>query len=58
MSETMLVKPNGVQVRDPLTKTPLPPEGAEVPKDTYWLRRLQDGDVSDVKPVTAKKGDK
>lgn len=35
----------GVTVRDPITREPLPAEGAEKPLDTYWSRRLVDGDV-------------
>lgn len=29
---------------------PLPPEGATVPLDEYWARRLRDGDVLDADP--------
>jgi len=35
----------GVKVRDPATKQHLPDAGAEVPASTYWLRRLEAGDV-------------
>lgn len=42
----MKVKPRqGLLVRDPDTKHPLPPEGAEVPDTSHWRRRLADGDV-------------
>ncbi|MBI3452937.1 MAG: DUF2635 domain-containing protein [Rhodospirillales bacterium] len=43
----MHIKPSpGVVVRDPYTRRPLPPEGAEVPDhDSFYLRRLTDGDV-------------
>lgn len=43
----MKVKPApGLLVRDPISRRPLPPEGADVPDDsTYWVRRLLDGDV-------------
>lgn len=43
----MFVKPAaGLQVRDPVLRDLLPPEGREVPDyDPYWLRRLRDGDV-------------
>lgn len=37
--------PQILVVRDPVTRRPLPPEGAEVPETTYWHRRLRDGDV-------------
>ena len=32
-------------VRDPVTRLPLPAEGEAKPLDTYWSRRLVDGDV-------------
>jgi hypothetical protein len=42
----MFVKPNnGLSVRDPVKGTPLPENGAEVPDNTFWQRRLCDGDV-------------
>jgi hypothetical protein len=34
-----------VTVRDPITREPLPVGGAPKPLDTYWSRRLVDGDV-------------
>jgi hypothetical protein len=34
----------GRRVRDPEGGV-LPPEGARVPENTFWLRRIQDGDV-------------
>lgn len=54
-SDTVRVKPfPGRLVRDPLTKQPLPDAGAEVPRTTYWMRRLADGDVTEVQaPVKA-----
>ena len=40
------VKPErGKRVPNPDTGVPLPVEGAQVPKNQYWLRRLQDGDI-------------
>ncbi|AAS94693.1 DUF2635 domain-containing protein [Nitratidesulfovibrio vulgaris] len=49
--ETLHIRPRtGLVVRDPATMQPLPAEGAEVPTDSHWLRRLQAGDVV---PVTA-----
>lgn len=46
MPETITVKPApGLVVRDPATRQALPAEGAEVPRNTYWMRRLRDGDV-------------
>jgi hypothetical protein len=49
----MFVKPApGRKVRSPLSKQHIPETGVEVPDtDTYWVRRLQDGDVVEVKPV-------
>lgn len=41
-------------VPDPELGGVLPPEGREVPRDAYWLRRLRVGDVSDRKPAAAK----
>ncbi len=47
MSDTIHVIPRpGLTVRDPDNRVPLPPEGAEKPRTGYWLRRLQDGDVT------------
>lgn len=39
---TLFVKPADPAevIRDPVTFRPMPPEGAEVPADTIWLRRL------------------
>ena len=43
----MFVKPNnGLSVRCPVRGEPLPKDGAEVPDNTFWHRRLKDGDVS------------
>lgn len=38
------VDPTAV-IRDPHTKRPLPAEGAEVPENTFWVRRLRAGEV-------------
>jgi hypothetical protein len=48
----MFVKPApGIKVRHPQTKQHIPETGLEVPEgDTYWIRRLLDGDVLEVKP--------
>ncbi|WP_034627447.1 DUF2635 domain-containing protein [Desulfocurvibacter africanus] len=47
MPDTMFVKPSrpGLVVRDPVTKEPLSPEGREVPRNSFWTRRLTGGDV-------------
>ena len=42
----MRVKPKeGLLVRDPFTKRPLPESGRDVPDTTYWRRRVETGDV-------------
>jgi hypothetical protein len=42
----MYVKPiDGATVRYPVTLGILPKDGAEVPDDTYWNRRVRDGSV-------------
>lgn len=41
---------SGLQVLDPKTREPLPPEGRDVPRSRYWLRRLAEGDVALVGP--------
>ena len=52
-----LVPAAGLNVRDPATGEPLPAEGRAVRIDSYWLRRLRDGDVAAAKPAP-KKGEK
>lgn len=45
-----MIKPApGVTVRDPQTAQPLAAEGENKPRSSYWLRRLKDGDVVEVK---------
>lgn len=42
----MMVKPApGRAVRDPVTRQLLPEAGRDVPDNTFWHRRLRDGDV-------------
>lgn len=42
----MFIKPkNGIIIRDPITKAPVPETGREVPESGYWMRRLRDGDI-------------
>lgn len=42
----MFVKPTaGRAVRDPVKGTLLPESGSEVPDNSFWHRRIQDGDV-------------
>ena len=52
---TMIVKPaKGLRVPNPATGQPLPEEGAEVPRDQYWTRRILDLEVIEVNQVTRK----
>lgn len=47
MREKIFLVPRaGYIVRDPETKKPLPAEGMEVERSSYWIRRIQAGDVS------------
>jgi hypothetical protein len=48
-----VVPAQGLTVRDPVTRAVLPPEGDWKPRDTYWERRLNDGDVKEGKPPAA-----
>lgn len=51
----MFVKPkDGLSVRCPVRGEALPKDGAEVPDNTFWRRRLKDGDVS----LVLEKGEK
>ena len=47
MPDTATIKPasDDLVVRDPITRLPLLAEGEAKPLDTYWCRRLVDGDV-------------
>lgn len=53
--ETRNLKPAvpGLVVRMPVTGYALPEEGAEVEMNTYWHRRLRDGDVVEVPQAKA-----
>ncbi|NOI79237.1 DUF2635 domain-containing protein [Vibrio tubiashii] len=52
---TFKIKPKqGFTVKDPKTFKPLKPEGEDKPRNTYWLRRVQDGDCTVVKPTASK----
>ena len=47
----MFVKPaDGLKILDPLRRDYLPAEGRTVTLDTYWRRRLADGDVAEATP--------
>ncbi|WP_340617231.1 DUF2635 domain-containing protein [Xenorhabdus entomophaga] len=56
MTELHLKPANGLVVRDPETCQPLATEGERKPRTAYWLRRLKDGDVTEVAPLKLKKG--
>lgn len=48
---SMFVTPApGLMVLDPASRQPLPADGAHVPRTTYWLRRLREGDVIEQVP--------
>jgi hypothetical protein len=51
----MFIKPApGIKVRDPNSKLHIPETGVEVSAtDTYWARRLADGDVVEVKAAVS-----
>ena len=49
------VNPNAV-IRDPHTRLPLPADGAEVPDNNFWNRRLLDGDVVRIDAPTKPQG--
>ena len=51
----MRIKPaRGLKVRDPISKLPIPEAGVDVSEtDTFWARRLADGDVVEVKAPAA-----
>ena len=54
-SERIVVVPKqGARVLDPTNAEPIPAQGKEVERTTYWLRREREGDVT-VKAVPAKK---
>lgn len=42
-----VVPRTGMVVIDPATSQPLPVSGASVEMDSYWVRRLNDGDVTE-----------
>lgn len=50
-ANVITIKPApGLRVLDPTTMQPLPPEGAQVEKNTHWIRRIKEGDVTLVTP--------
>lgn len=56
MSKILIKPASGQLVRDPETMEPLPVEGKIVSQNSYWLRRIQDGDafVEELKTIKKK----
>jgi len=53
-ADRVYVKPaEGLKVRHPDARRHLHAAGEAVPRTSYWLRRLADGDVSEVPPPVA-----
>lgn len=46
MSTFVLIPAEGLKVRDPITKEPLPKGGARKPRSRYWMRRVAEGSCS------------
>ena len=46
MEYVFVIPKAGQIIRDPVSKLPLPAEGKKVKLDTYWRRRILDGDVT------------
>lgn len=55
--QTFTIKPRDKErlVRDPKTRAPLKQRGEVKPRNTYWLRRLRDGDVIEVTTKASRK---
>jgi hypothetical protein len=45
MTQIYVIPRPGARVRHPETGHVIPPEGENVVRSTYWLRRQRDGDV-------------
>lgn len=54
MTELHLKPAPGLTVRDPETLQPLAEKGERKPRTAYWLRRLRDGDVTEVQAAQRK----
>lgn len=54
-TETFHIKPArpDLVVCDPVTRQALAAAGEEKPRDTYWLRRLREGDVVELEAAAA-----
>ena len=57
-SNAWLKPKKDTKVRDPRTGEHLPAKGAMKPLNTYWRRRLRDGDVEQTEVATKKPGNK
>jgi Protein of unknown function (DUF2635) len=45
-NEMIFIKPaEGLTIRDPKSRMQIPEDGKLVKRDTYWMRRIHDGDV-------------
>ena len=56
MIDRLDIRPvEGLIVRDPHTRKPIPSEGVTVDRSPYWIRRLRDGDVVPVETKATKK---
>lgn len=50
MATIYFIPTPGLIVRDPATGQVVPPQGAEKPRNLFWLRRIKDGDGSEGQP--------
>jgi hypothetical protein len=58
MDTILYLKPReGLTVREPRTKKPLPEYGKAVSSSSYWRRRLKDGDVVKTTAESIKKAE-
>ena len=54
MHKIVILKPRkGLKVPRPLSQSYLPEKGAELPLTSYWVRRIQDGDVEVIKKASS-----
>lgn len=58
MDTTLYLKPReGLTVRDPRTKKPIPAHGAALPNTSFFRRRRKDGDLVTTTAAAIKKGE-
>lgn len=50
-----VIPKHNLKIPDPAMQDYLPPEGREVAPNSYWTRRLSDGDVTQGKAPTSTK---